>query len=157
MGGGAGLNSRLMERIRQKEGLSYGVGSQLNIGSLDRAGSWQVFAIAAPQNIAKVEAAFKDELGRALKVGFSLQEVTAAKSGALQKLLQSRAQDGNLAGNWADKLFVGRTFAWSKAFEDRLGALKPDDLAAALRKYVNQAGITIVKAGDFAKAAKAAS
>jgi zinc protease len=154
MGGGAGLNSRLAERIRQKEGLSYGVGSQLSIGSLDRAGSWQVFAIAAPQNIAKVEAAFTDELARALKDGFSLQEVTAAKSGALQKLLQSHAQDGNLAGNWADKLFVGRTFAWSKAFEDKLGALKADDLAAALRKYIDPARITYVKAGDFVKAAK---
>ena len=157
MGGGAGLNSRLAERIRQKEGLSYGVGSQLNIGSLDRAGSWQVFAIAAPQNITKVEAAFKDELAKALKVGFSPQEVNAAKSGALQKLLQSRAQDGNLAGSWADKLFVGRTFEWSKAFEDKLGALTPDDLAQALRKYIDPARITVVKAGDFAKAAKAAS
>lgn len=155
MGGGAGLNSRLMERIRQKEGLSYGVGSQLSIGSLDRAGSWQVYAIAAPQNIAKVEAAFKDELDKALKAGFSTQEVTAAKSGALQKLQQSRAQDGNLAGNWADKLFVGRTFAWSKAFEEKLGVLKADDLAAALRKYIDPARITHVKAGDFVKAAKA--
>jgi zinc protease len=156
MGGGAGLNSRLAERIRQKEGLSYGVGSQLNVGSLDRAGSWQVFAIAAPQNIAKVEAAFKDELAKALNAGFSDQEVAAAKSGALQKLLQSRAQDGNLAGNWAEKLFVGRTFAWSKAFEEKLAALKPDDLVAALRKYINPAGISVVKAGDFAKAAKSA-
>ena len=115
------------------------------------------FAIAAPQNITKVEAAFKDELARALKVGFSPQEVNAAKSGALQKLLQSRAQDGNLAGSWADKLFVGRTFEWSKAFEDKLGALTPDDLAQALRKYIDPARITVVKAGDFAKAAKAAS
>jgi zinc protease len=155
-GGGAGLNSRLAERIRQKEGLSYGVGSQLNIGSLDRAGSWLVFAIAAPQNIAKVEAAFKDELAKALKDGFSPQEVNAAKSGALQKLLQARAQDGNLAGSWADKLFVGRTFAWSKDFEDKLGALKPDDLVVALRKYIDPARITIVEAGDFAKAAKVA-
>src|SRR5262249_34133938 len=34
--GGGFLNSRLATRIRQKEGLSYGVGSSLNAGSLDK-------------------------------------------------------------------------------------------------------------------------
>ena len=64
MGGGAGFDSRLTARIRQKEGLSYGVGSELAVGSEDRAGAWSAYAIAAPQNMAKVETAFKEELAR---------------------------------------------------------------------------------------------
>ena len=154
IGGGAGLNSRLAERIRQKEGLSYGVGSQLGIDSLDRAGSWQVFAIAAPQNIAKVESAFRDELAKALKEGFTPAEVASAKSGALQQRLQARAQDGTLAGQWSANLFLGRTFAWSKDFEDKLAALKPEHLVAALRKHIDPARISVVRAGDFAKIEK---
>ncbi len=156
LGGGAGLNSRLAVRIRQKEGLSYGVGSQLDIDSLDRAGSWQVYAIAAPQNIAKVEAAFRDELAKALKDGFTPAEIASAKSGALQQRLQSRAQDDNLAGAWSANLYLGRTFAWSKEFEDKLVALKPEDLSASLSKHIDPARISVVKAGDFAKAEKAA-
>ena len=49
LGGGA-LRSRLADRIRQKEGLSYGVGSQLNIPARDPAGLWLAYAISAPQN-----------------------------------------------------------------------------------------------------------
>ena len=60
--GGGFLNSRLMARIRIKEGLSYGVGSQLKVDSLDKSGSFLAFAIYAPQNLARLEQAFKEEI-----------------------------------------------------------------------------------------------
>lgn len=157
MGGGAGFDSRLAARIRVKDGLSYGVGSGLSVPSTDRGAYWGAGAIAAPQNIAKVEAAFKEEVARALKDGFTAAEVTAAKSGALQRRLQARAQDNSVAGAWVSNLDLGKTFARSQQFEDRIAALTPEEVSAAFRKYVDPDKITIVKAGDFAKAAKAAS
>jgi zinc protease len=152
LGGGAGFDSRLTNRIRQKDGLSYGVGSDLSVGSLDRAGSWSAYAIAAPANIAKVENAFREEVARALKDGFTEAELASAKSGTLQMRVQTRAQDGALAGGWANFMFLGRTFAWSKQFEDKVMALKVADVNAALRKYIDPAKVTVIKAGDFAKA-----
>ena len=154
IGGGSELNSRLAQRVRQKDGLSYSVGSQLNVGSLDRAGSFSVFAIAAPQNIAKVEAAVRDELEKVLKDGFQPAEIAAAKSGVLQQLLQQRAQDNVLAGTWTGLLYLNRTFAFSKELDNKISTLTAADLEAAIKKYLDPAKITIVKAGDFAKAAK---
>jgi zinc protease len=154
-GGGAGLNSRLSDRIRQKEGLSYGVGSSLHLSTLDRDGSWLVEGIAAPQNMLKVESAFLDELAKAIAKGFTVDEVKSAKSGALQQRLQSRAQDGALAAGWVGNLFYGRTFARSQDFEDKLAALSPEQVSAAFRKYIIPAKLTIIKAGDFAKVGKA--
>ena len=46
-------------------------------------------------------------------------------------------------------IHLGRTFAFSKAFEDKLSSLSVADVNAALRKHVDPARITIVKAGDF--------
>ena len=155
IGGGAGFDSRLTARIRVKEGLSYGVGSGLSVGSIDRAGAWSVQAIAAPQNLEKVEAAFKDELAKALAHGFTAAELSSAKSGVMQQRLQSRAQDGSVAGGWVSNLYLGKTYAWSKQFEDKLAALKPEELLAALKKHIDPAKITIIKVGDFAKATKA--
>ncbi len=155
IGGGSELNSRLAQRIRQKEGLSYSVGSQLNVGSLDRAGSWSVYAIAAPQNIAKVEAAFREELQKALTDGFQPAEIAAAKSGILQQRLQQRAQDNVLAGTWNSLMYVNRTFAFSKDIDDKISALTAENLLAAIKKHLDPGKITNVKAGDFAKAAKA--
>lgn len=155
MGGAAGFDSRLMARIRVKDGLSYGVGSRLSVSSSDRGGSWGAYAIAAPQNIGKVEVAFKEEVAKALKDGFTTVELAAAKSGALQQRLQQRAQDDALAGALSNNSYLGRSFVWSKQFEDKIAALKPEDVQAAMRKFIDPNKITFVKAGDFAKVAKA--
>ncbi len=157
MGGGAGFDSRFMARIRVKDGLSYGVGSALGVGAIDRLGSWNVQAIAAPQNIEKVEAAFMEEVAKALSEGFTATELASAKSGIMQQRVQTRAQDASLATGWISYLYLGKTFVWSKQFEDKILALKPEEVMAAMRKHIDPAKITIVKAGDFAKVAKSAT
>jgi zinc protease len=154
MGGGAGFESRLTKRIRVKEGLSYSAGSQFAIDSTGHSSAWVAFAIAAPQNMEKVEAAFKDEVAKAAKEGFTEAELMSAKSGALQARAQQRAQDVGVARAWGSNMYLGRTFAWGAKFEERLLSLKPEEVTAAFRKHVSPEKITIVKAGDFVKAAK---
>jgi zinc protease len=151
MGGGAGLDSRLTARIRKKEGLSYGVGTGLSVDSEDRAASWSVYAIAAPQNMGKVVTAMREEIDRALKDGFTDAEIASAKSGLLQTRVQNRAQDGTLASAWVSLLHLGRTFQWSKDFEAKLVALTPAQVSAAFRKYIDPKKLTVVTAGDFNK------
>ena len=151
--GGGFLNSRLATRLRQKEGLSYGVGSGLNVSPLDKNGQFAAQAIYAPQNAAKLEAAFKEEIARALKDGFKAEEVTAAKSGWLQSQQVSRAQDAGLARKLAQYRFLNRTLAWDAELEKKIAALTPDQINGAMRKYIDPSKMTIVKAGDFAKAA----
>ena len=56
---GQGASSRLFGRIRGKEGLSYGVGSQFNAPVKSNGARFAVQAISAPQNASKVEASFR--------------------------------------------------------------------------------------------------
>jgi zinc protease len=155
LGGGAGFDSRLTARIRVKEGLSYGVGSQAAGNIFDRAGTWMAQATAAPQNIAKVEAALREELEKVLKDGFTDEEIAKAKSGFAQQYAQNRVQDQSLASRLLSHLDTGRTFiTWDKAFEARVLAVTPEAARAALRKHLDPKKLTIVKAGDFEKAAK---
>ncbi len=155
--GQSGLDARLTARIRVKDGLSYGAGSQLSVGATDRGASWTGFAISAPQNTEKVELAFKDEVNKVIKDGFTLVEVVAAKSGVLQQRLQQRAQDSSLAGGLASNAYLGRTYAFNAAIEAKIEALKAEDVSAAFRKFIDPAKITFIKAGDFAKVAKQAA
>jgi zinc protease len=150
--GGGFLNSRLATRIRQKEGLSYGVGSSFNASALDESGSFFANAIYAPENADKLEAAFKDELAKLLKDGFTAEEVAAAKTGFLQRARLSRAQDRELAGRLNNYLFLNRTIAWDAEFDQKLESLTVEQVNAAMRKYMTPENITIIKAGDFAKA-----
>ncbi|HEX7253765.1 MAG TPA: pitrilysin family protein, partial [Thermoanaerobaculia bacterium] len=155
--GGGFLNSRLAVRIRQKEGLSYGVGSQIQASPLDESGSFTSFAIFAPQNSGKLEVAFQEEVARVLKDGFTAEELKQAKSGYLQSRQVTRAQDGSLARSLAQDLFLGRTLAWDAAFEKKIGELNADEIRTAMAKRIDPSKLTIVEAGDFAKAAAPAA
>lgn len=150
--GGGFLNSRLATRIRQKEGISYGVGAQLQVGSLDRNGLFIAFAIYAPQNLERLETAFREEVERAIREGFTEAEVTAAKSGYLQSRQVSRAQDGTLASVLANYRYLGRRPTWDADFEAKIKALTAEQVSAAFAKYIRYENMSRFKAGDFAKA-----
>jgi zinc protease len=153
--GGGTLYSRLGNRIRQKEGLSYGVGSQVNASPFDKSGTFTTFAIYAPQNVTRLETAFKEEVAKALKDGFTADEVTEAKKGYLEARKLQRAQDNSLARTLAGELYSGRTMQWDAQFEQKIAALTVDQVNEAMRRWIDPSKITIIKAGDFAKASAA--
>ncbi len=152
--GGGFLNSRLATRIRQKEGLSYGIGSFAYAMSADKIGGWGAYAIYAPENASRLEAAFREELDKMLKEGFTAKEVEEAKKGWLQNNQVTRAQDSYLAGKLEDHLTYNRTFTWEKEFESKVESLTPEQINAVMKKYIDPGKISIVKAGDFEGAAK---
>ena len=155
--GGGFLNSRLATRIRQKDGISYGVGSFLSISSEDRASRFMGYAIYAPENAAKVEAAFREELERVAKEGITQEELDKARQGWLQNQQVGRANDGQLAGDLQGKVYLGRTMAFDADLERRVAALTLQQVNRALQRYLDPARLTVVKAGDFAKGQPPAS
>lgn len=152
--GGGFLNSRLATRVRQKEGLSYTIGSQFSASSLDKAGSFLSYAIYAPQNATRLEAAWREELKRAIEEKFTASEIREAKSGFLQAQQVARAQDGGLAGRLAGYLFLDRTFQWNSELESKISALTADQVQSALKRHIDLGRISVIKAGDFTKKTK---
>jgi zinc protease len=153
LGGGA-LRSRLADRIRQKEGLSYGVGSSFSAPPKEPAGMWLAYAISAPQNTARVEAALRDELDKVLRDGFTEVELAAAKKGWKQSEEVERTEDGPLARRLAAYLKLERTMAYDQDLEAKVAALTVAQVNQALRQHLKPVGLSIVSAGDFAKAGK---
>jgi zinc protease len=146
---GGSSDSRLTRRIREKEGLSYSVGSFLSADSFSQRGSFGVFAIYAPQNRTKVETAIAEELRGAIAEGFAKEEIEAGKKGLLQALQLARTRDDNLADRLAFYLSLGRTFSWDQELERRIAALTPKEVVEVLRRHLDPAKLSTVKAGDF--------
>jgi len=156
LGGGA-LRSRLADRIRQKEGLSYGVGSQLDVPRRDPAGMWLAYAMSAPQNTAKVEAVLREELQRAVNEGFTEAELAEAKKGWLQGEEVSRTSDDALAGALSEYLTLDRTLAFDGAVEDQVRKLTLAQVNDTMREFIKPSAVSFISAGDFAKATRDAS
>jgi len=147
--GGGFLNSRLAVRIRQKDGLSYGVGSGFSAQALDSAAMIQVYAIYNPENVVRLESAFGEEIGRWVKEGVTPDELDKAKQAWLQGRLQSRSRDAELVNRLSQQTFQNRTMAFDRSLEDRVAGLTVDQVNSTIRKYVNPAKFSAVKAGDF--------
>ncbi|NUU01988.1 insulinase family protein [Herbaspirillum robiniae] len=150
--GGASLKSRLADRVRQQDGLSYGIASGLNVGAISDAGSFMVRAIAAPQNLDRVDAAVREEIARVLKDGFTQDELLRAKSGILQQRNQQRATDGGIATGWTSLMNLDRDFLWQQQLDLKIADLTLEQINAAARKYFDPARMSVVIARDEAKA-----
>ena len=153
---GGSSDSRLVRRIREKEGLSYSVGSFLSADSFYPRGSFGLFAIYAPQNRARIEAALTEEIRKAFADGFTAQEVEAGKKGFLHARALARSDDATVAGRLVSYLVLGRTFAWDEELERKVAALTPQGVIDAMRRHIVPARLSVVKAGDFANLAAAA-
>jgi zinc protease len=143
---GGDLKSRLFHRIRDVEGLSYGVGSGLTVGVKSRYGQLFAQAICAPQNALKVEAAFKDEVAKLLKDGFSPEEVAAAKKTYVDDRTVARSQDAALARELARNEQYGWTMSRAADLQKKIEALTVEQINATVKKYLDP-GAIFKKAG----------
>jgi zinc protease len=150
---GGGITSRLADRVRNREGLSYGVGSGFNAPAEGNAAAFTVSAIANPRNTPKVEASFMDELTKTLRDGFTATELAAAKKAIHDERTVGRSSDAGILNLIAAREQYGRTLIWDAELDAKLEALTLEQVNAAFRRHVNTTDLLIVKGGDF-KAAK---
>jgi zinc protease len=148
--GGGFLSSRLATRIRQEEGLSYGVGSQVLAQPIDDSALFLTYAIFAPENADKVVDAFRDEMRKALEGGFTADELATAKRGYLDARQNGRSQDRTLVSMLNSNLFFGRTMEFTAAQERAIEALTVEQVNETLRRHISLDGISVFRGGDFA-------
>ncbi|MEL7160866.1 MAG: hypothetical protein AAFN92_08910, partial [Bacteroidota bacterium] len=57
----------------------------------------------------------------------------------------------SMAGTLASNAYLDRTMQWSKKLEDKMMNLTPEDINAAIKKYIDVDKMIILRAGDFAR------
>jgi zinc protease len=148
---GGTSTSRLYDRIRAKEGLSYSVSTQFNAAVREPLATWIIFAISAPENSRRVEAAFRDEMTKALKDGFPPAEIESAKKSWLESQNVARSGDAALARRLLQLGYDERTVAWEADLEQKVASLTAEQVNAAVRRHLDPQQVSIFRAGDFRK------
>jgi zinc protease len=149
---GEPITSRVSNRIRNKEGLSYGANARIVVPNEGDSSMVTVTVSLNPAVGPKVEQCFFEELQKAYKDGFTADEVAEAKKAVLEARLLNRSTDAALMTFLASHEQLDRPLKWDAEVEAKIASLTPGEINAAFRKHIDPAGMTIVKAGDFAAA-----
>jgi len=147
--GGGFLSSRLAERIRNQEGLSYGVGGNISAESLDESGVFINFALFAPENRERLLEVLHEELEKVVTEGFTEEELEAGRRGWLQAREVARGSDSELAVTINNNLAVGRDMLFEESLDQAIRQLDVETVNKAVRRHLDPDRLSIVIAGDF--------
>lgn len=151
LGGGAFLSSRIPQRLREAEGMSYGAGSYLSADYDYNTGNWGLYAYFNPLYKDKLNSALIEEVDKALAKGFTQDELDKSRESWMQQFKSQLGTNDYLASILRSYLSDNRDLSQMTAFENKLKALDLKTVNAALKRYFDKSKMTLIYAGDFNK------
>jgi zinc protease len=149
--GGGGFVSRLVDRLRQKDGLSYFAFSQLRLYPFDAAGGFIAGGALNPGNARKGMAAMLEEITKLASSGITADELAGAKQGLLTGFERNLSNDGFVLGILHDGLYLDRkTEFWAKQ-NAQINALTLDQVNATIKRHLKPESLVKITAGDKKK------
>lgn len=142
-GDGNFLQSRLVARLREAEGLVYSIGTSLDIPDKVRGGSFTFRVLCAPRDVAYIEKTLREELAKVLREGFTEAELATAKVALISHLRLNRSDNEALAQHIAAATINGDTFEADALLEARINKLTPETLNAAFRRHLDPAKLLV--------------
>lgn len=149
--GGGSLSSRLGNRIRQKEGLAYGVNSIYQSSSGEKNSRLLMLASCNPANLDKAEKALREELQKYFESGPDSSEVNEGKAALLSLLKQRRSSEAGQASILGESLQSGRPIQDFKKDEEVLAGLEASALFQVIKTNLASKGLLVIRAADSAK------
>jgi len=149
--GGGTLSSRLGDRVRQQEGLSYGIRSSVSASHRDERTTFTLYAITNPGNVERLMKVIDEELVKLREGGITEDELAKAKEAYLQNEKVRRAEDGSVASQLLASMFNQRTLQFTADYEKRISELTVADVNAALKEYIRPDQLVTAVGGDFEK------
>lgn len=150
MGGGP-LSSRIADRVRKQDGLSYTAMTSFRGASEDDRGTYMILCISNPMNTEKVASTVKEEVVRMTQDGVTAEELATAKESYLTNRKGGRARDSRIASELVKNLRTGRTMDFQQASDEKISTLTKDQVDAALKRVNDPEKMIIITAGDFDK------
>ena len=151
LGSGGFLSARIPMRLREKEGISYGAGSFVNVPITNDVSYWAYYAFLNPTKKNAVEIAAKEEIAKALKDGFTAEELKSNLVSWLNERKTRLGDDGTLMDLTNVYLQYGVPLEDYDALEAKVKALKIEEVNAVAKKYLSLDKMTSVYVGDFNK------
>jgi zinc protease len=149
--GGGGFVSRLVNRLRQKDGLSYFAFSSLQLNPLDAAGTFRAAGALNPENAKKGMAAMLDEITRLVSSGITADELATSKRGILEGFERNLSNDAFVLSMLQDGLYLERKMDyWSKR-NAAIAAMTLEQVNVVVKRHLRPESLVKITAGDKKK------
>lgn len=148
---GGSASSRLLNRLRQKEGLSYGAFGSINVDSIERDSGIFTGAIVNPDNAAKAMDFLMEEIRLMVAKGVTEEELAKAKESYVLKFRNRLASDDFLVAVLNRDLHIDRAMTYYDGVHAAMARLTTADIQRVIAKYLRPDQMFQVRAGDFRK------
>ena len=145
---GSGFTGRLMANVRDKEGLTYGVGAGLG-NDMFNDGDWRITATFAPALLDKGIASTQRQLTLWYDAGVTSAEISARKSNLIGAFKVDLATTGGLANTLLAAVNRGYGPAWLDEYPAKVQALSDEQVNASIKKYLKPQSMVVVRAGSL--------
>jgi zinc protease len=144
---GSGFTGRLMATVRDQEGLTYGIGARTGNDTFTD-GDWRIIANFSPELLEKGLASTRRELKSWYEQGVTADEVARTKTNLAGQFQVGLATTEGLASTILATLHRGYPLSWIDEYTQKLDAVTPDQVNAAIKKHLNPESFVLIKAGS---------
>jgi zinc protease len=145
---GRSFTSRLMGNVRDREGLTYGIGSRA-FGDTFRPGAWMVRGTFAPALLDRGLESTWREIKDWLQKGVTDDELAYRQSALAGEFSVALETTEGLSEQLLRASERGFDVKWLDEYPAKLRALKLDEVNAAIRAHLDPAKMTVIKAGTL--------
>ena len=143
---GSGFMGRLMANVRDKEGLTYGIGAAVT-NDVYTDGDWRIDASFAPDLLEKGIASTRRQLGEWHDKGVTAAELERAKTEVAGTYKVRLATSNGMAGTILTMLNAGMPLSFVDEYPKRVAGLTLDQVNGAIRRHLDPAKMVLVQAG----------
>jgi zinc protease len=145
--GQSSLTSRLGVRVRDTEGLTYGIHSSFHATHIP--GPFAVTVTVKPESRDAAVASTLDEIAKFLRTGLTPRELEEEKSSRIGKFQVDLASNGGIAQALDAAVYYGLGVEYLDRFPSLVESITRDEADAAFRERVHPDRFTIASAGSF--------
>jgi zinc protease len=146
--GGSGFSGRLMQTVRDKEGLTYGIYSNTSNDTFTD-GDWKINATFAPALLEKGIAATRRELTKWYTEGISPAELDYRKDNLVGSFKVSLATTEGMAASLLAAKHRGYDQTWLDQYPDKINAITLGEVNTAIKTHLKPDSMVIIKAGTI--------
>ena len=133
---GGNFSARLMQTVRVKEGLTYGINSSMRGFGNGNDGYWMVGGTFSPKLLSKGESSTLREIKKWAEEGITQKELDITKSTLTGGFQVGFDSTGGLAGGILDAIIVHGDLTYLDSYPERIKAITLEEANTAILKYI---------------------